>query len=107
MVLTGESDVIGTGESTMVVETDESSSPTGFSVTAHVECGINTSKMLKCMGYMYQSSEDPSLTFPFQLLKEESDFVYENKRLHSKECYIHSFIHSFFSHNIQYNSLQI
>ena len=44
MVLTGESDVIGTGESTKLVETDESSSPTRFSVIEHVECGINTSK---------------------------------------------------------------
>ena len=60
---------------------------TDTDVKEHEECCTSTYKVHKCMGYMFQSTEDVSLSFPFQLLEEENDNVYENKRLHDKECF--------------------
>ena len=65
---------------------------TNTDVKEHEECCTSTYKVHKCMGYMFQSTEDVSLSFPFQLLKEENDYVYENKRLHDKECFNNTYL---------------
>ena len=55
------------------------------------EKAVVTDPMVTCKGFTVSLSGNLYENFPFQLMKEESDFVSESGRFHDKQCFMNGY----------------
>ena len=55
------------------------------------EKAVVTDPMVTCKGFTVSLSGNLYENFPFQLMKEESDFVFESGRFHDEQCFMNGY----------------